>query len=714
MSRSITFTAEQVAKVKAIASSVKALKATPKGNPSLKDATGVIFTDETGKKTYRVTADKNVVIHVTDKGVQNVLGGSGDDTLTGNAQNNVVAGGEGSDTLRTGAGDDVLVIDSYDRSENIDGGEGFDIAVAISGPRGISLNLSKANIEVAIGGDGNDTFEATRQNPVAIFGEKGNDSILGGSGDDNLNGGEGNDYINGGNGDDAIAGGTGNNFLIGGKGTDSFIIHSNPKATDTVKDYELGKEILSFSGNFSFQHFDELTLSQQERNVLVTLPDQQKLVLENITAASLDAKSFVLNGKTMVERSNIGITLEGDTYIGRKNETNIIRGRGKKDEIFRGGDRADRIYCDDGDDQAYGLKGDDILHGGKGNDTLQGGEGNDVLSGEEGHNVLHGGEGIDAFIISPNPKYTDVIKDYKLGKETIFFSGNFSFRYFDELTISQQGLHTLITLPDQQKLILENIVATSLNAKNFVLNDQVMMQRVFYKGTPGDDKHIGRNGVVNIIEDLKGNNDVKGGDQNDHIVLGDGKDKADGGKGNDTIIMGDGTNMAYGGAGNDYIRGGKNGDILHGDDGDDELDAGSGTNIVDGGFGNDIIHITGSGQFRGGEGTDTFKVHKNKESNDKARTIVDFDVLDSGEKIDFSEFSHLKAFADLKISKIKDFVRLSTNEATPQVLADLRNVDKEALNADHFIFHKDEFEIDTSPMVNDASSSAWDSDWWYI
>ncbi|WP_028895922.1 hypothetical protein [Syntrophorhabdus aromaticivorans] len=56
----------------------------------------------------------------------NPNGHTGDDTLIGDANNNVLAGGPGSDTFNAGAGDDVLLVDAEDLQENIHAGDGLD------------------------------------------------------------------------------------------------------------------------------------------------------------------------------------------------------------------------------------------------------------------------------------------------------------------------------------------------------------------------------------------------------------------------------------------------------------------------------------------------------------------------------------------------------------------------------------------------------------
>ncbi|MFM5243306.1 type I secretion C-terminal target domain-containing protein, partial [Aeromonas rivipollensis] len=58
-------------------------------------------------------------------------------------------------------------------------------------------------------------------------------------------------------------------------------------------------------------------------------------------------------------------------------------------------DKGDTLYGGDGNDILFGQGGDDFLYGGTGNDTLFGGSGNDILYGESGNDSLSGGSGND-------------------------------------------------------------------------------------------------------------------------------------------------------------------------------------------------------------------------------------------------------------------------------------------------------------------------------
>ena len=88
------------------------------------------------------------------------------------------------------------------------------------------------------GGNGNDkiTVNASVIVPTYLYGDAGNDTILGGSGNDYLYGGEGNDSLNGGAGNDTLVtlGGGTASTLTGGTGEDEFWLDTN--ATEKITD----------------------------------------------------------------------------------------------------------------------------------------------------------------------------------------------------------------------------------------------------------------------------------------------------------------------------------------------------------------------------------------------------------------------------------------------------------------------------------------------
>jgi Ca2+-binding RTX toxin-like protein len=199
--------------------------ANPAGSTITQAGGGVVVSTENtaggGAITSFVSQNTNSAVAETlsaaTLGVRHITGGSGNDSLTGDAQNNWLAGGLGADSLNGGAGDDVLLIDAGDTS--INGGDGLDIAQVI-GREGVTLNLSQSNIEIAVGGDGNDIFIGGGRSTVFVRGGAGDDVIIGGAANDVLSGEDGADLIDGGAGNDLIRGHRGRDQLLGGQGDD--------------------------------------------------------------------------------------------------------------------------------------------------------------------------------------------------------------------------------------------------------------------------------------------------------------------------------------------------------------------------------------------------------------------------------------------------------------------------------------------------------------
>ncbi|MDO9378485.1 MAG: calcium-binding protein, partial [Nocardioidaceae bacterium] len=140
----------------------------------------------------------------------------GDDVIYGDAGADVIDGGAGSDTIYGGSGADVLLGGDDTSYDYLHGEDGDDQLTA--GSAGGTL----------LGGNGNDRLTAGEVGS-AVYGDAGDDILIGGSGNDYLDGGAGNDEISGGGGNDAIfdrtdgsASGNVAVFLSGGDGGDNF------------------------------------------------------------------------------------------------------------------------------------------------------------------------------------------------------------------------------------------------------------------------------------------------------------------------------------------------------------------------------------------------------------------------------------------------------------------------------------------------------------
>jgi serralysin len=199
--------------------------------------------------------------------IENAVGGSGHDTITGNDAANLLKGSAGNDHLFGGKGNDVL-----------DGGIGDDTAVFSGDRANYSISkLSDGSVQVADlrsgtldGSDvvwGTEWFQfvdkiyalaelepkAVTATPIPIepvpqnlslTGTNSGNSLYGQGGNDKLNGRGGNDKLYGSDGNDLLVGGTEKDVLFGGAGADVFDFNSRKDslktARDTIKDFVRG------------------------------------------------------------------------------------------------------------------------------------------------------------------------------------------------------------------------------------------------------------------------------------------------------------------------------------------------------------------------------------------------------------------------------------------------------------------------------------------
>lgn len=174
--------------------------------------------------------------------MQNVIGGAGNDTLTGDSQDNVFTGGPGKDTITGGGGRDTIVETrdanfTLTNTSLIIGAEGTDTLSGIEAAR-------------LTGGPDNNTLDASSfTGSMVLDGAGGNDTLKGGPGDDVLIGGPGDDVLTGGRGNDVYTGGPGKNTIIeallGGVDTVIETCDADFALTDTSLTWSEGEDTFS-------------------------------------------------------------------------------------------------------------------------------------------------------------------------------------------------------------------------------------------------------------------------------------------------------------------------------------------------------------------------------------------------------------------------------------------------------------------------------------
>ncbi|MEP1571697.1 DUF5801 repeats-in-toxin domain-containing protein [Roseibium album] len=279
--------------------------------------------------TDRDDADPALVGADSMEGIDEAIGGAGDDVLVGNDNNNTLTGNGGNDALNGGGGINLL-----------DGGEGTDTADYSNNSEAVlvrmDLNWSTdlanqslgftvladaiaadtidhdnlVSIENVTGSDFNDTIFGDGQ-ANTISGGEGNDFIAGFGGNDTLIGGAGNDDIFGVLGNNKLAGGTGQDRLFGGTGADEFVFAAGEGSAsisdaDQVFFFQDGSDKITITGGLTFA---DLTIGSDafgRATIFDNVNGQYVAVITGVSPAALSASDFNFSSDPII------LDLDGD------------------------------------------------------------------------------------------------------------------------------------------------------------------------------------------------------------------------------------------------------------------------------------------------------------------------------------------------------------------------------------------------------------------
>jgi Ca2+-binding RTX toxin-like protein len=517
-------------------------------------------------------------------GIENILGGNGDDSIQGDGTHNWLEGGLGNDTIageaHSGAGDFV----SY---ASATGAVTVDLVAGTSS--GVHGEDSLAGIENILGGSGNDSLLGN-YNPRSITASN-NQIYIGGQGDDTIVGGDPSGvlvdmvrytYATGSVTVDLVAG-----TSSGAEGIDSLIGIEQAQGSDFADVIVVGASqiALGMGGNDTiigvgvgawYQGPENLTVDLVAGFAFISATDNDSLVnIQNVQ----NAQWALGNDNPNWIVGSIGFD---DTLIGAGGNDTLVGGSGGNDWVsyaetplyasvrdgvygasgavtvdlaagtssglasntLGGGHGNDslngfeNVLSGNGDDSLLGNSDANVLAGAGGNDTLDGGAGNDTLAGATGDDSLLGGAGVDW-------------ADY--GSLTA------------GLTIDLAAGTVLSNLGNDTLSGIEGIVG-GFN------NDSV-------SGSSGDNT-VAAVGGDNTMHGLDGNDSLMGAGGNDELDGGDHNDTLAGHAGNDTLFGQDGNDSLSGGVGNDTLLGGLANDTLNGGSGDDNMDGGTGNDLL--------------------------------------------------------------------------------------------------------------------------------------
>ncbi|QDV70163.1 Bifunctional hemolysin/adenylate cyclase precursor [Rosistilla carotiformis] len=373
-------------------------------------------------------ADGNDTIY-GNAGDDLIIGGGGDNELWEDSGTNIIVSGAGEDDIE--GGDDNDTIYAGDGNNYVDGGSGDDIIMSGSGD------------DELYGGGDNDTIDAGDGENIVV-GDAGDDNIQAGSGDDYIRGGDGNDVIDGGDGNNVIDGDTGNDQLTSGSGNDEIW---STEGADTIFAGAGDDEIYSYGDMAQ----DTIDGGEGADTYYIYVDDTADVFQDSGTDGAIDILYLYSGGSEtyyitdQFSKAETGIdTIYNDwtgstSYLGSSSHATALYWDFSGMELeaveqVHGGTQNDTIILDsagpDNPNAIYGNGGNDTLTDGAGVHSLYGGPGNDRLYGGAGNDRLFGGLGVDS------ARYDGALADYTINRDSYGLANDASVLRVHETTIN--------------------------------------------------------------------------------------------------------------------------------------------------------------------------------------------------------------------------------------------------------------------------------------
>ena len=642
---------------------------------------------------------------VLEEGNDTLYGGEGVDLLEGGPGNDWLFGGMGEDVLKGGPGDDML--EGGMGADELDGGmhdKNGDVASYTMSDMAVTIDLSNANMAdgsvidprkgpYAKGGDADgDTFMGIENvrgsmHDDMIMGSNAQDMteatatvsampnersvenrLYGNMGDDTLMGGAGNQWLWGGKGDDVLEGGENNDRLMGNMGDDML---RGDEGNDTLIGGPGADEIFGGTVDEDGEHTDKGTSDTASY-----------AMSEEGVDIDLSPTLFGKPAPTAEGGDAEGDTLKGIENVTGSDHTDKLTGDEKNNTLMGGkGDDWDDPNTRTVEGGLFGKGGNDIIAGGDGMDKIDGGAGSDDLWGQKGDDLILGGAGDDRPMMGTTPTVvpwvdptpTDPVQDPPVPDELYLFgdgalSGG-TVDLYDSTTFPENfmraglfggdgddtliggagadyvdggpGIDTITFAYEGSLVPNPGAAATGDNAADtgllINLDDEDFAED---RGTT-----TGANATADDIDidgDGANTSTFRAGGTFGQAGALSGTDTEDGDRyvGIENVIGTDGDDTILGNARPNELMGGKGRDILYGGGGSDVLIAGAG--------GEDTSSTTRQ-ILRGGGGADTFVF--TPRAHDR---ILDFSSL-SGDKIDLQDLDLSSTELAAVLGRVQEF-----------------------------------------------------------
>lgn len=227
-------------------------------------------------------------------------GGDGDDMLVGGAGQDTLIGGEGWDTASFEDAQASLRIDLANGNVAVGADTGSDTLDGIEqviGGQGDDVMIASESGQLFEGRGGNDTIVG-RAAADYLFGDEGNDILDGGFGNDTLAGGAGDDTLSGTAGDDLLAGGDGADVFLFAPNWNPGAV---PEGHDVIADFSgaAGQgDVIDLRHFYAFRDVDDVLAATADNDVgdaVITLGEGSSITLVGVQKAHLTADDFLLS-----------------------------------------------------------------------------------------------------------------------------------------------------------------------------------------------------------------------------------------------------------------------------------------------------------------------------------------------------------------------------------------------------------------------------------